>query len=188
MKSKRLLIGAFAILIIIMIFLIPKSKKTSFGLRKSGSVYENMSDFLLYSSDESDEMGKPDKLTQSFLKSIHYEITDIDKEKMTAVVEVNVPKMADTLSEVLDKVIENNSDKDKEELIRIAESELSSMLSSNQIETQKSTITLQIEETDGFYKLVPSEELDGVITGELDNLYMSYLKSLLGGITDELPE
>ena len=47
---------------------------------------------------------------------------------------------------------------------------------------------LQIEEINGSYKLVPSEEWNKVLTENLENLHMSYLEALIGGMTDEMPK
>ena len=101
-------------------------RKHSFDLEESGSLYENISDFALDSS------GEPDELTQSFLESVQYEIIDIDKENMTATVDISVPVITDELSNILDNVIAENDGKDYDDLKQIAEGELSSMLSSNQ--------------------------------------------------------
>ena len=185
MKSKKIFIAAIVIVAVICIavLLLPKLfGKNSFGLNETGSFYENISDFALDSS------GEPDELTQSFLESVQYEIIDIDKENMTATVDISVPVITDELSNILDNVIAENNGKDYDDLKQIAKNELSSMLSSSQLENKKSTLTLQIEEINGSYKLVPSEEWNRVLTENLENLYMSYLESLLGGMTDEVPK
>ena len=75
-----------------------------------------------------------------------------------------------------------------DDLKQIAKSELSNMLNSSQLENKKSTLTLQIKEINGSYKLVPSEEWNRELTENLENLYMSYLDSLIGGVTDEMPK
>ena len=185
MKSKRMLIvGVILVFIVLAAVLLVAQllREDSFDLKESGSLYENISDFALDSS------GEPDELTQSFLESVQYEIIDIDKENMTATVDISVPVIADELSHILDNVIAENNGKDYDDLKQIAESELSSMLSSSQLENEKSTLTLQIEKVNGSYKLVPSEEWNKVLTENLENLYMSYLESLIGGMTDEMPK
>ena len=185
MKSKRILIVAviLASIVLAAILLVTQLlRDKSFDLNEAGSLYENISDFALDSSSE------PDELTQSFLESVQYEIIDIDKENMTATVDISVPVITDELSNILDNVIAENNGKDYDDLKQIAKSELSSMLSSSQLENKKSTLTLQIEEINGSYKLVPSEEWNRVLTENLENLYMSYLESLLGGMTDEVPK
>lgn len=185
MKSKRMLIvGVILVFIVLAAVLLVAQllREDSFDLKESGSLYENISDFALDSS------GEPDELTQSFLESVQYEIIDIDKENMTATVDISVPVIADELSHILDNVIAENNGKDYDDLKQIAESELSSMLRSSQLENEKSSLTLQIEEINGSYKLVPSEEWNKVLTENLENLYMSYLESLIGGMTDEMPK
>ena len=185
MKSKRMLIvGVILVFIVLAAVLLVAQllREDSFDLKESGSLYENISDFALDSS------GEPDELTQSFLESVQYEIIDIDKENMTATVDISVPVIADELSHILDNVIAENNGKDYDDLKQIAESELASMLSLSQLENEKSTLTLQIEEINDSYKIVPSEEWNKVLTENLENLYMSYLKSLIGGMTDEMPK
>lgn len=107
---------------------------------------------------------------------------------MIATLDISVPVITDELSNILDNVIEENNGKGYSDLKEIAKSELSSLFSSSQIENEKSTLTLQIKEINGSYKLVPSEEWNKVLTENLENLYISYLKSLIGGMTDEIPK
>ena len=185
MKSKKSFIAAIVIVTVICIavLLLPKLfGKNSFGLNETGSFYENISDFALDSSSE------PDELTKSYLENIQYEIIDVDKENMTSTVNVSIPVINNELSDILDKVITENSGKDYEELKQIAETELTDLLNSGQLEKEKSTLTLQIIEEDGSYKLVPSDEWNETLTANLENLYMNYLKSLIGGMSNETSE
>lgn len=156
--------------------------RSDYHLKKSGSFYENMSDFAVASSQE------PDELTKSFLEGIKYEIKNIDQENMTATVDISIPVISDELSTVLDKVIEENSGKEYDEIKEIAESELSDVFKSNQIESRETTMIFQIEKIDGSYKLVPPEEWNQVLTENLESLYMDYFKLLIGGMTDEVPQ
>ena len=185
MKSKKIFIAAIVIVAVICIavLLLPKLfGKNSFGLNETGSFYENISDFALDSSSE------PDELTKSYLENIQYEIIDVDKENMTSTVNVSIPVINNELSDILDKVITENSGKDYEELKQIAETELTDLLNSGQLEKEKSTLTLQIIEEDGSYKLVPSDEWNETLTANLENLSMNYLKSLIGGMSNETSE
>ena len=185
MKANRVFMsaGIVVVLVIVAALIVPRLlNHNSYNLEKSGSLYENMSDFAIESSQE------PDELTKSFLEGIKYEITNIDKENMTATVEVSVPVISDKLSKVLDKVIEENNGKEYDELKKIAESELSSIFKSHQIEYKKTAVIFQIEKIDGSYSLVPTEEWNQALTENLENLYMDYLKSLIGGMTDEMPK
>lgn len=90
-----------------------------------------MSDFSLNST------GNPDELTQTFLENIKYEVKNIDKEEMVATVEVSVPIISNELSNVIDNVISENSEKNYDELKQIVKNELISILKSERIETQK---------------------------------------------------
>lgn len=185
MKSKKILIAAIVIaaVICIAVLLLPKLfDKNSFGLNETGSFYENRSDFALDSSSE------PDELTKSYLENIQYEIIDVDKENMTATINVSIPVINNELSDILDKVITENSGIDYEELKQIAETELTDLINSGQLEKEKSTLTLQIIEDDGSYKLVPSDGWNETLTANLENLYMNYLKSLIGGMSNETSE
>lgn len=184
MKSKKTLIviAVVAVIILAAALIVPRLlNKDSFGLKKSGSFYENMSDFALSG------LGDTDEITKAFLKGVQYEITSIDKENMTATVDVSVPDISNELSIILDNVTSENSEKSYEEQKQIAESKISSMLSSNNIETVKSTVNFQIVKVDGSYKLGSSEEWNRALVENLENLYISYLKTLLGGMTDETP-
>ena len=185
MKSKKILIAAIVIVAVICIAVLLLLKlfgKNSFGLNETGSFYENISDFAL------DFTSEPDELTKSYLENIQYEIIDFDKENMTATINVSIPVINNELSDILDKVITENSGKDYEELKQIAETELTDLLNSGQLEKEKSTLTLQIIEDDGSYKFVPSDGWNETLTANLENLYMNYLKSLIGGMSNETSE
>lgn len=185
MNAKKIIIMTVLVvaIVLVIILLVPQLfSKDSFGLKNSGSLYENISDFALDSS------GEPDKLTQSFFESIQYEITDINKEDMIATVDICVPIISDELSTIIDNILEENSGANYDDLKQLVENELISLLRSSQLENEKSTLTLQIKEINSSYKLVPSDEWNKVLTENLENLYMSYLKSLIGGMTDEIPE
>lgn len=185
MKTKKVFVSVSIVVVLVIAMALMVSQllnRNSYNLKKSGSLYENMSDFAIESSQE------PDELTKSFLEGIKYEITNIDKENMAATVDISVPIISDELSKILDKVIEENSGKEYDELKKIAESELSSIFKSDQVEYKKTSVILQIEKIDGSYKLVPTEEWNQILTENLESLYMDYLKSLIGGMTDEMPK
>lgn len=137
MKSKRIIITAVLVVAIVLaiIFLVPQLlNKGSFGLKNSGSLYENISDFAV------DFSGEPDELTHSFLKSIQYEITAIDKENMTATVEISVPILSDELSAIIDDIIKENGSANYDDLKQLVANELISRFSSSQFENKQSTL------------------------------------------------
>ena len=126
MKAKKILIlvGILVSIVLVTILLVTQLlRENSFDFRGSGSLYENISDFAV------DSLGEPDELTQAFLESVQYEIIDLDKENMTATVNISVPVITDELSNILDNVIAENNGKGYDDLKQIAESELASMLS-----------------------------------------------------------
>ncbi|MEE0762618.1 MAG: hypothetical protein UIM27_06560 [Acutalibacteraceae bacterium] len=183
MKSRKRFRIVFMVIIVVVIaifFLWQSTGRDSFGLRKSGSLYENMSDFSLNST------GNPDELTQTFLENIKYEVKNIDKEEMVATVEVSVPIISNELSNVIDNVISENSEKNYDELKQIVKNELISILKSERIETQKTVLSLTIEKIDNSYKFVPSEEWNELLTKDLENLYLSYLEILIGEMDNEV--
>lgn len=180
MKAKGKLITIVSIAVIVLVailFVLELFRKESFNFKKSGSLYENMSDFAL------DSLGSPDELTQAFLESIQYEIKDIDKENMIVTIDISIPVIYEELSNLLDDVIAENSEKDYDDLKQIAEEELSRMFKSGQLKTERKTLMLQIAKVDGSYKIVPSEEWNEIITSNLEELYVNYLKALIGGMT-----
>ena len=83
MKKKIFItIISIGIILLIVIFIIPQLlNRTSFGLKKSGTLYENQSDFSVSYSEDS---GETTGMSKAFLNSITYEIIDVDRENMTA--------------------------------------------------------------------------------------------------------
>lgn len=185
MKAKKIVIPAILIIAVVSaaMFLVWRIfHRDAFEFQTSGSLYDNLSEFAL------DLSGDSDPLTQAYLEGIQYEITEIDREHMTATVDLRVPVVSQQLSAILDQVMEENSGADYDDLKQLAEDKLSHALTSGELETESSTMTLQIEYTDGAYKLVPSEEWNDTLTGPLETLYLSYLEALMGGLTDETPD
>lgn len=116
MKTKKVFVSVSIVVVLVIAMALMVSQllnRNSYNLKKSGSLYENMSDFAIESSQE------PDELTKSFLEGIKYEITNIDKENMAATVDISVPIISDELSKILDKVIEENSGKEYDELKKL---------------------------------------------------------------------
>ena len=179
----------FTIIIIVLIVVIacvisiPKLLDgNSFGLKKSGSLYDNMSDFSIRSQDN------PDELTKTYLESITYQIINIDKKEMMATIEVQIPQISDELSNTLDKVISENRNTEYDELKSLAEKAFADTLKSEKLNRNTVTVTLPIEKIDGSYKIIPSQEWNALLTENLEELYMEYLKTLIGGMTDEMPQ
>ncbi len=185
MKNKKIFIIIIIALIVVItcVIGIPRLLEVnSFGLKKSGILYDNMSDFSIQTEEN------PSVLTQTYLESITYQIIEIDKKEMMATIKVQIPQISDILSKTLDKVISENKDTEYDELKNLAEKAFADTLKSEKLDKKTETITLSIEKTDDSYKIIPSSEWNSLITGSLEELYMEYLKTLIGGITDEMPQ
>ena len=185
-KSKRvglcivilILIG----IVIVGVALVKSLGEKKFGLKESVSFFENISDFAVVSS------GEPDELTKAFLKKVEYRIINIDKKNKTASVEVKVPIISNQLSDILDGLEIENEEVDYEELKQTAEDRLASAIESAQTEFDTEIITFSIEKIDGDYKLVATEEWNEFLIRNLEDMYRGYLKTLIGGMTNEVPE
>lgn len=185
MKGKKVFIIIIIVLIVVIacVICIPKLLDgNSYGLKKSGTLYDNISDFSILSEDN------PDELTQTYLKSITYQITNIDKKEMMATIEVQIPQISDELSNTLDKVISENKDTGYDELKSQAEKAFADTLKSEKFNKNTEIVILPIEKIDGSYKIIPSQEWNALLTENLEELYMEYLKTLIGGMTDEMPQ
>lgn len=185
MKHKRVFIVILVFLIIVIGLGIGISKILDgnlYGLKKNGNFYDNMSDFSVLVEEE------PDKLAQTYLESITYQITNIDKEKMLVTIEVKIPQITDEFSEVLDKVISENENAEYDVLKNLAEKELTNVIKSDKLDKKTEIITLPMEENDDMYKIISTQEWNELITGNLEELYIEYFKRLIGGMTDETPQ
>lgn len=177
MKKKIFItIISIVIILLLVIFIIPQLlNRTSFGLKKSGTLYENRSDFSVSYSEETTGMSK------AFLNSITYEITDVDKENMTADIKINIPDISDETINIIDSKIKENNGKEYDELRKEIQDDFESMLNSDKIKTQTETLTLPIEENDGSYKIMLTEEWDNVWLKYLKELYADFMKELMEG-------
>ena len=183
MKKKKVVITiiiSFCVILVSAIVAFKLSSGNLYGIEKSGNLYDNISDFAVLSEET------PDELTQAYLESITYKIINFDKEKMMATVEMQVPQISDELSKVLDKIISENKDAEYNELKSLVKKELTNVLKSNRSDKSTNTLIVSVENINGFYQIIPSQEWNDLITGNLEQLYMEYIKTLIGGMTDEI--
>ena len=180
MKKKIFItIISIVIILLLVIFIIPQLlNRTSFGLKKSGTLYENWSDFSVSYSEDSEETTG---MSKAFLNSITYEITDVDRENMTADIKINIPDISDEIVSIIDSAIKENGDEEYDELSKKIKDDFESMLNSDEIKTETETLTLPIEENDGSYKMVLTEEWDNVWLKYLKELYTDFMKGLMEG-------
>lgn len=178
MKKKIFItIISIGIILLIVIFIIPQLlNRTSFGLKKSGTLYENQSDFSVSYSEDS---GETTGMSKAFLNSITYEIIDVDRENMTADIKINIPDISDEIVSIINSAINENGDEGYDELREKIQDDFESMLNSDEIKTKTETLTLPIEENNGSYKMALTEEWDKVWLKYLKELYEECMKEFL---------
>ena len=152
----------------------------TFGLQASGTFYGNLSDFGI-----DFENGKPTELSQAYLNSISYNVISIDKDAMEATIEVSIPDISSILSDTLDKIISENSNASYSKLISLAETTMTSTLQTVQTQKEPFQIVLPLQQNNGSYQLVPNDEWNQLIFGNLGQQYTDCLHNWIGGMTNE---
>lgn len=186
MNKKKIVLLSIAIFVVIAIvavstILIINNKP--YGLSEKGILYDNVTDFEVNADTE-----HTSSLSQAFIKEITYEIIEIDEADMTATVVVSVPVISEKLSDVVDNVIINNQNMEYDELLSSVKDKFQAALELDDLPKKETTIELSIKNTDNGYKLVPNDEWNQVIYGDIENMYLDYLKTLIGGMTNENPQ
>lgn len=184
MNKKKILlpIAIFMVIAIIVVGAILIINNKPYGLNEKGTLYDNASDFEINSDTE-----HLSSLSKSFLKKISYKIVEIDEDKMIATVVVSVPDISQNLPEFVDNAIINNNNMEYDELLAFVKKQFQTTLESEDWPQKETTMELSIKETEDGYKLVPNDEWNKVIYGDIENLYLEYLKTLIGGMTNEIP-
>ncbi len=186
---KRAIVLLFALLIMGLTTSCNKND-TSDELQMSGSYYDNITDFKYFGNDTNinENMESVSGVAKSYLQSVTYEIKELDKENKLATLEVSVPNFTQVLSQIVSDVLAENEDASYVDLLQIVQSELENTLSNEDIEKTTSTVDLPIEENDGEYKLVYNEQWEQIVFGSLENMYIEYYRTMIGGLIDEIPE
>lgn len=163
------------ILLIINIFSISGCNlfKKNKELELKGNFYENSKDFSSYSEDI-----EISELSQAYLSAINYEITNIDKDNMTITMIVQIPLVTNELSNIVHSVVSSNSDVSYNNLKNEIQEELKNKLSSNTFEIETTEIKLPIEETNGEYKIVTTDEWSELIYGNLRKSYIAIFSQI----------
>lgn len=187
MKGKKPIAIGSILIMIVLVFIVAFQfmKKTSYGLEQTGNLYDNISNFNVTNS-EMAENTKGDWETY-YLKAIKYEITSINKADMTATVNLSIPQISDILSDTIDKVLSGNTVTKYDDLKANVEQELGEALRLEKVEISTFTLILPIEKADGTYKISPTDEWNKLVVGNIEELYLEYLRALIGGMTDENP-
>lgn len=164
-------------------------KDTYSELQMSGSYYDNITDFKRAGNDTdvNESVESMSGVAKSYLQSVTYEIKELDKENKIATLEVSVPNFTQVLPQIVSDVLAENEDASYEDLLQIVKSELEKVLSNENIE-KTTTVDLPIEENDGEYKLIYNEQWEQIVFGSLENMYIEYYRTMIGGLIDEIPE
>lgn len=184
-KGKKIFIIIIISLIVVMVSkscIIRLVNGNSYGLKKSGNLYDNISDFSVQFEEN------PNELVQVYLRNITYEIKNINKEEMRVTIEVQIPQISDELSNILDTVISENKDMGYDEQKTRAKKVFIDMLKSEKLNKKTETLICSVKKIDGSYKIIPSQEWNVILTENLEEQYMEYFKILIGGMSDEIPQ
>ncbi len=165
-------------------------KDASSELRMSGAYYDNITDFKRTGNDTNvnESMENMSGVAKSYLQSVTYVITGLDKENKVATLEVSVPNFTKVLPRIVTDVLAENENASYENLFQLVQSELEKALSAEGIEKTVATVDLPIEENNGEYKLVYNEQWEQIVWGSLEDMYIEYYRVMIGGLIDEIPE
>ena len=156
-------------------------------LQMSGSYYDNFADFkgVEHEADVNESVESISCVTKSYLQNVTYEIKKLDKENKVATLEVSVPNFTQVLPQIVSNVLTENENVAYEELLEIVQSELEKTFSNESVEKTKTIIDMSIEEIDGEYKLVYNEQWEQIVFGSLENMYIEYYRTMIGGLKFE---
>lgn len=146
------------------------------GLELNGNCYENLKDFSEYS-----ENTEVSKLSKFYLSAVNYEITKVDEKTMTVTMNVNVPVISDLVKEIVHSIVNGNQNVSYTDLRSKIEKELESELSSDTLERKSATLELPIQEQNGKYKIVSTDEWSELIYGDLARTYIEMFSQINQG-------
>lgn len=179
-----------ALLLIMMVMVTSCNKKEpSKKLQMSGNYYDNIEYFENAGSDEK-KINKENisGMAKVYLQSVTYDIKELDEANKIAILDVNVPNTAQLLPQIISDVIVKNDEASYEELLQAVQSELEVTLLDENTERITTTIELPVEEEGGEHKLIYNEVWEQAVYGNLEKMYIDCYRTLIGGMTDEIPE
>lgn len=158
-------------------------------LQMTGSYYDNIDFFKTAgdSSDDNEDAEITSDLVKSYFQGITYEIVELDKDNKFATVNVSVPDLTKILPQIISDVLTKNPDATYDELLSIVQSKLEKELTSDGAEKNTTTLDLPIEEKDGKYLLIYNEQWEEIVFGSLEEMYLDYYRTMIGGLPDETP-
>lgn len=150
--------------------------KENKGLELEGNCYENLKDFSDYS--ENIEISE---LSKAYLSAINYEITEVNKDDMTVTMDVKIPMITNELLDIVHSVVNSNIDASYDYLKEEIQEELMDTLSSDILEIKTEKIKLPIQEVDGKYQIIFTDEWIELIYGSLKETYINVFSQIGGG-------
>lgn len=180
MKKRLLLIGTLLLIIVAGVLFCYKQGQ----LETEGSYYENLSDF---SVEDSNKKENHSPLAQAYMKSITYEIINVDTDSMNATVKVSVPQVSDTLVQIVDQVLADNPDANANQIKELVLIDFQNQLESDAIPREMETLIVPIERELFEYKLAPDATWYDFTMGQLEDLYLEYFRLMIGELTNEAP-
>lgn len=186
MKKKiAIVIGTIIVAVILAAIVAVRfiSRQPSYGLEQAGNLYDNISNFNITYNEVTEDTEEHWEV--NYLRAIKYEITSFNKTDMEATVILSVPQLSDILLDTIDKVLSENTNAEYDDLKTIVEEELGKALRLGEVETSTYTLILSITEVDGVYKINLTDEWNELVAGSIEKLYLEYLRTLIGGMTDE---
>lgn len=154
----------------------------------SGSYLENISDFAETDNSGANSAEGLSGVAKAYLQGVTYQIVELDKDNKVATLDVRIPNIAKILPLIVTDVMEKNEGTSYDELLLLVQSELEKALSDKAVECTTTTVYLPLQEVDGKYKLVRNEVWNDRIFGSLQEMYLEYYCTMIGGMTDETPE
>lgn len=157
-------------------------------LQMSGSFLDNITDFT-----DAQHQAAPDReeisgVARAYLQGVTYEIRELDEERGIATLEVRVPCFTEALPRIVADVLAEHGDAAYDEQLALVRAELEKALSDKNAEKTTTTMELPFEEVDGAYKLIYNEAWETAVFGSLEEMYIAYYRTLIGGLSDEIPE
>lgn len=146
------------------------------GLTLQGNCYDNISEFLNYS--EADDISE---LSQAYLKNVSYKITNLDEGEMMATIDIMIPNVTDTLSEIIDSIMKD--DEQEESYIELRDKvkdEFIEKLLNGEFELESSTIKVPVEDVGGVYKIVSTDEMTELIYKDIITAYIEVISDIGG--------
>lgn len=125
-------------------------------------------------------------ITELYLQSVTNKIVELDADNGIATVEVSIPDLTELLPQTVTNALRENEETAYEELLRIIQTEVEKAISNQDIEKITTTVVLPVEEINGEYKPVYNEQWEEIVFGSLEDMYIDYFHTMIGGLSDEI--